>query len=121
MADPIPPNDHDLPSAVPDARRRVRLPYEWLLPIIVILAGAFVAVREKLAEGTSIEITFHTADDLEPNKTKISYKAVEIGEVKGIRVSKDRKDVIVEDLETFHDGESVRTSESPSDAIDAKE
>ncbi len=96
MADPIPPPGNDLPSAVPDARRRVRLPYVWILPIIVILAGAFVAVREKLAEGTSIEITFHTADDLEPNKTKISYKAVEIGEVKGIHVSKDRKEVIVE-------------------------
>jgi len=49
---------------------------------------AYSCRSEKLAEGTSIEITFHTADDLEPNKTKISYKAVEIGEVKEIHVSK---------------------------------
>jgi paraquat-inducible protein B len=96
VADPAPPAEDELPSAVPDARRRVRLPYVWILPIIVVIAGAFVAVREKLAEGTSIEITFHTADDLEPNKTKISYKAVEIGEVKEIHVSKDRKEVVVE-------------------------
>jgi paraquat-inducible protein B len=74
----------------------MRLPYVWILPAIVIVAGAFVAVHEKLAEGVSIEITFRDADDLEPNKTKISYKAVEIGQVKGIRVSKDRKNVIVE-------------------------
>jgi paraquat-inducible protein B len=53
-------------------------------------------VHEKLAEGVPIEITFRTADDLEPNKTKISYKAVEIGQVKGIHVSKDRKNVVVE-------------------------
>ncbi|MGD0492074.1 MAG: MlaD family protein [Steroidobacteraceae bacterium] len=92
----MPPPLDELPSAVPDAPRRVRVPYVWILPIIVILVGAFLAVREKLAEGSSIEITFHTADDLEPNKTKISYKAVEIGEVKEIRVSKDRKEVIVE-------------------------
>jgi paraquat-inducible protein B len=101
MANPVtdrapPPDEDELPSAVPDSHRRVRLPYVWILPIIVIIAGAFVAVREKLAEGTSIEITFHTADDLEPNKTKISYKAVEIGEVKEIHVSKDRKEVVVE-------------------------
>jgi paraquat-inducible protein B len=74
----------------------MRLPYVWILPAIVIVAGAFVAVHEKLAEGVPIEITFHTADDLEPNKTKISYKAVEIGQIKGIHVSKDRKNVVVE-------------------------
>jgi paraquat-inducible protein B len=97
VADRDPPTREDeLPAAVPDPHRRVRLPYVWILPIIVVVAGAFVAVREKLAEGTSIEITFHTADDLEPNKTKISYKAVEIGEVKEIHVSRDRKEVVVE-------------------------
>jgi paraquat-inducible protein B len=100
MANPVverpPPPEEELPAAIPDARRRVRLPYVWILPIIVVIAGGFVAVREKLAQGTSIEITFHTADDLEPNKTKISYKAVEIGEVKEIHVSKDRQEVVVE-------------------------
>ncbi len=96
MAERVTPPEDELPEAVPDAPRRARLPYVWILPIIVVIAAAFVAVREKLAEGTSIEITFHTADDLEPNKTKISYKAVEIGEVKGIHVSKDRSEVVVE-------------------------
>jgi paraquat-inducible protein B len=86
----------DLPAAVPDPPHRVRLPYIWILPVIVVIAGVFVAVREKIEQGTSIEITFHTADDLEPNKTKISYKAVEIGEVKEIHVSEDRKEVVVE-------------------------
>jgi paraquat-inducible protein B len=86
----------DLPAAVPDPPHRVRLPYIWILPVIVVVAGVFVAVRERIEQGTSIEITFHTADDLEPNKTKISYKAVEIGEVKEIHVSEDRKEVVVE-------------------------
>jgi paraquat-inducible protein B len=90
----LPPDD--LPTAVPDAPRRWRLPYVWMLPALVVFAGAFIAVREKLAQGTSIEISFRTADDLEPNKTKISYKAVEIGEVTEIHVAKDRQAVIVE-------------------------
>ena len=92
----LPPPVDGLPQALPDRRHRVRVPFVWILPAIVIVAGAFVGVHEKLAEGVAIEITFHTADDLEPNKTKISYKAVEIGQVKGIHVSKDRKDVVVE-------------------------
>jgi len=96
VAEREPPPVDELPSAVPDAPQRVRLPYIWILPIIVVIVGVFLAVREKIAEGTSIEITFHTADDLEPNKTKISYKAVEIGEVKEIHVSKDRQEVVVE-------------------------
>jgi paraquat-inducible protein B len=89
------PHD-DLPKAVPDKPQRLRLPFVWILPVLVVLAGGFVAVREKLAEGTAVEITFRTADDLEPNKTKISYKAVEIGEVKEIHVSEDRQNVVVE-------------------------
>jgi paraquat-inducible protein B len=93
---PPPPPVDELPEALPDRSHHMRLPYVWILPAIVIVAGAFVAVHEKLAEGVPIEITFRDADDLEPNKTKISYKAVEIGQVKEIRVSKDRKKVIVE-------------------------
>ena len=50
MVDRVTPPVDELPSAVPDAPRRVRVPYVWILPIIVIIAGAFVAVREKLAE-----------------------------------------------------------------------
>lgn len=91
-----PPPLEDLPQALPDRPRRGRVPYVWVLPVIVVLAGAFVAVHEKLAEGIPIEITFRTADDLEPNKTRISYKAVEIGQVKEIRVSKDRQNVVIE-------------------------
>jgi paraquat-inducible protein B len=86
----------DLPAAVPDPPRRVRLPYIWTLPVIVVIAAVFVAVREKIEQGTSIEISFHAADDIEPNKTKIRYKAVEIGEVNEIHVSKDRQEVVVE-------------------------
>ncbi len=63
--------------------------------MVVILAGAFVVIHEKLAQGTSIEIRFHNAEDLEANKTKIRYKDVEIGEVRDIHVSKDRKEVVV--------------------------
>jgi paraquat-inducible protein B len=95
MSDPTNPDVGDLPSAVPARSRWSRLPLIWVLPAVVILAGAFVVIHEKLAQGTSIEIRFHNAEDLEANKTKIRYKDVDIGDVRDIHVSKDRKEVVV--------------------------
>src|SRR5882672_3395737 len=95
MTEPTIPSLDDLPSAVPTRSLWSRLPLIWILPAVVILAGAFVVIHEKLAQGTSVEIRFHTAEDLEANKTKIRYKDVEIGDVRDIHVSKDRKEVIV--------------------------
>lgn len=85
----------DLPAAVPARTAWGRLPLVWILPAVVVLIGGFVVVREKIAQGTSIEIQFESADGLETSKTKVRYKDVEIGEVREIRVSGDRKKVIV--------------------------
>lgn len=91
-----PPSElEDLPAAVPARSAWGRLPLVWILPAVVVLAGAFVVIREKIAQGTSIEIQFQNAEGLEINKTKVRYKDVEIGEVRDIRVSDDRKEVIV--------------------------
>jgi paraquat-inducible protein B len=95
MTEPPASIPDDLPSAVPDHPRRKRLPFVWILPVVVIMAGAFVAIQQKLAQGPRIDINFLGADGIEANKTKIRYKDVEIGEVTDIHVSKDRKKVVV--------------------------
>jgi len=95
VSDAQPPNLEDLPAAVPARTLWGRLPLVWILPAVVVLAGAFVVIHEKIAQGTAIEISFLNADGLEANKTKVRYKEVEIGEVSDIRVSDDRKEVIV--------------------------
>jgi paraquat-inducible protein B len=95
MTEPTNPGLDDLPDAVPARSRWSRLPLIWMLPVVVILAGVFVVIYEEVAQGTSIDIRFHNAEDLEASKTKIRYKDVEIGEVRDIHVSKDRKEVIV--------------------------
>jgi paraquat-inducible protein B len=88
-------NLDELPEAVPARSAWGRLPLVWILPAVVVLVGAFVVVREKIAQGTSIEIRFENAEGLETNKTKVRYKDVDIGEVREIRVGDDRKEVIV--------------------------
>ncbi len=89
------PDLSDLPKAVPSQSKWARLPLVWVLPAIVVLAGAFVVVHEKLAQGMTVHIRFHNADGLEANKTKIRYKDVDIGEVSDIRVADNRKEVVV--------------------------
>ncbi|HEY0746058.1 MAG TPA: MlaD family protein [Steroidobacteraceae bacterium] len=89
------PELEDLPAAVPARSLWGRLPLIWILPAVVVLVGGFVVIREKLNQGTSIEIRFANADGLEVNKTRVRYKDVEIGEVTDIVVSDDRKGVIV--------------------------
>jgi len=88
-------NLDELPAAVPARSVWGRLPLVWILPAMVVLVGGFVVVRERLAQGTSIEIRFENAEGLEANKTKVRYKDVDIGEVRDIRVGDDRREVIV--------------------------
>jgi paraquat-inducible protein B len=95
MTEPANPDLDELPSAVPTQSRWSRLPLIWILPTVVVLAGAFVVVHQMLAQGTAIEIQFRNAEDLEVDKTKIRYKDVEIGEVRDIHVSADRNSVVV--------------------------
>ncbi len=86
MADPLP----DLPDAVSAPTGRRRLPLIWLVPLVAVLAGGWLAVRAILEKGPTVTITFRTAEGLEAGKTKIRYKDVEIGLVKAIALSDDR-------------------------------
>jgi paraquat-inducible protein B len=85
----------DLPQAVPDGPRSRRLPFIWILPVLVVIVAGIVVVQQKLAEGPSIDIDFFSAEGIEINKTKVRYKDVDIGDVTDLHVSKDRKKVVV--------------------------
>src|SRR5215469_14891770 len=95
MSEPERPELDGRPAADPAKSRFGRIPVVWVLPIVVVLAAGFVVIHEKIAQGVDIEITFQNAEGLEANKTKIRYKEVDIGEVRDISVSKDRKHVVV--------------------------
>ncbi|WP_428421167.1 intermembrane transport protein PqiB [Methylibium sp.] len=91
---PVPPAA-DLPAAVAVPRRRSHSYAVWLIPILAALIGLTLGVRAWLATGPTITITFQTAEDIEPGKTKIKYKNVDIGDVKSIALAPDGKGVIV--------------------------
>ncbi len=76
------------------ARKRTRLSFVWLIPILAALVGGWVAISRILAEGPEITIVFDSADGLEAGKTKINYNGVEVGTLDKIRLSDDHRQVI---------------------------
>jgi paraquat-inducible protein B len=66
----------------------------WLIPLIAVLVGAFVAYRAISDRGPQITISFKSASGLEAGKTKIKFKDVEIGVVESVQLSADLMSVV---------------------------
>lgn len=87
------PTPDDLPEAAVSSRRQFSI--VWLVPLIALLIGGWLAYKALTEKGPTITITFDTAEGLEAGKTKIRYKAVETGVVEAIRLRKDLSGVVV--------------------------
>lgn len=85
----------DLPEAVPAPERNWSPQLVWIIPIVAAIIGGWIAVHAILQHGPEATITFLTAEGLEPGKTQIRYKDVNMGEVTGIAISEDRQRIMV--------------------------
>ncbi len=92
---PQKPDLSGIPDAVSEPKRRFSIQLVWIIPIVAALIGLSLAVKAYVDRGETITITFKTGEGMEAGKTKLKYKDVQIGEVKGITISKDRSHVIV--------------------------
>ncbi len=91
-------HDHpvsELPQAIQAKRWRWAPWLIWLIPIIALVIGGSILVQSLRARGPSVTILFKSAEGLEAGKTRIKYKDVDIGTVRRISLSDDRKQVIV--------------------------
>ncbi|MEI6002573.1 MCE family protein [Paraburkholderia bengalensis] len=68
----------------------------WVIPLIAALIGVGLVVKSVLEKGPTINISFISAEGLEPGKTKVKYKDVDIGFVKTIKLAKNHSRVNVE-------------------------
>jgi paraquat-inducible protein B len=83
---------------VPEAvvkTRKYQFSIVWLVPVVALIIGGWLAFKALSEKGPVITIAFSTAEGMEAGKTKIKYKDVEVGKVEGIRVSDDLTHVIV--------------------------
>jgi len=74
--------------------RRWSLQLVWLIPIVAALIGGWLAAKAVLDRGPTISISFSTAEGLEPQKTRVKYRSVDIGRVTAVTFSEDRKRVV---------------------------
>ncbi len=107
MNDHVPPSPEgqDTPASpralaagipIVNVHSRRRLPsVVWIIPVIAALIGLWLVIHSITSQGPVITITFKSAEGLEVGKTKLRYKDVDVGQVKTITLSSDRKNVIV--------------------------
>ena len=67
----------------------------WIIPIVAAFVGGWLAYKTISEMGPTITITFRDGEGLEAGKTKIKYKAVDVGVVETVEISEDLSRVIV--------------------------
>jgi paraquat-inducible protein B len=87
------PDLSDLPQA--DVKTKKQISIVWLVPIVAVLIGGWLAYKGLSEKGPMVSITFESAEGLEAGKTLVKYKDVKIGQVESIRFNVDLSRVIV--------------------------
>jgi paraquat-inducible protein B len=89
----------DLPANLPEAvLRDVNGPgisLVWLIPILAVLIGGWIAWRAISEQGPIVTIEFQSAEGIEAGQTKVAYKDLQVGNVTSIVLSEDLSHVIV--------------------------
>ncbi|WP_273454688.1 intermembrane transport protein PqiB [Nevskia ramosa] len=93
MSAALPPDELPKPEIRRDGRKRLSL--IWLVPLIAALVGLGLVVRTWLNTGTTITISFKTAEGLENGKTEVRYKDVVVGKVRSISLNGDDSGVLI--------------------------
>ncbi|HET6263829.1 MAG TPA: MlaD family protein [Usitatibacter sp.] len=84
-----------IPEAVERKPGPRSLQFIWIVPILAAIIGGFLALKSVWDKGPTITISFISGEGIEVNKTKIKHKAVDVGTVKSLALSPDRKLVLV--------------------------
>jgi paraquat-inducible protein B len=95
---PQPQPENGAPRAdAPSARVKRRAPISpiWLVPLGAAAVALYLAVHAFLSRGPLITITFKTAVGLTAHSTEVRHKAVKLGTVDEITLSKDMSHVVV--------------------------
>jgi paraquat-inducible protein B len=76
-------------------RRSRRLSAIWLLPIVAVAIGAWLAWDTLSKEGPTITITFETAEGLQAGQSQLKFRDIVLGTVKVLALSDDHSHVLV--------------------------
>ncbi|NIQ89186.1 MAG: MCE family protein [Deltaproteobacteria bacterium] len=97
----------DAPEAI--VKQKKQFSIVWVVPLVALLIGGWLAYKAISERGPTITITFKTAEGLEAGKTKVKYKNVEVGQVESIELSKGGGEQVIVTAEMVHGAEPYLT------------
>jgi len=95
MTEGQPEKDQASGIATPRIQRQSGPSIIWLIPLITLLIGGWLVFKTTSEKGDVITLAFQTAQGIEPGKTRIKYKNIEIGIIKSLRFSDNFEHVIL--------------------------
>lgn len=99
------------PQHTARARRSRRVPVIWLIPIIAIAIGGWLAWDTLSKEGPTITVTFDSAEGLQAGQSQLKFRELVLGTVKSLALAPDHSHVIVT-IATTRQAESLVTDQT---------
>jgi paraquat-inducible protein B len=75
--------------------RARRISIIWLIPLVAVAIGVWLAWDTLSKEGPTITVTFNTAEGLQPGQSQLKFKDIVFGTVKRLDLSPDHNHFVV--------------------------
>ena len=92
-------------------RRTRRVSVIWVIPLVALAIGAWLAWDTLSKEGPTITVTFNSGEGLQAGQSQLKYKDIVFGTVKSLELAPDHSHVIVT-LATTHQAEPLLTDKT---------
>ncbi len=80
----------------------------WLIPLVAVAIGAWLAWNTLSKEGPTITISFETAEGLQAGQSQLKFKEIVLGTVQDLELTPDHSHVLVK-IATTRQAESLLT------------
>src|SRR6516164_3046483 len=98
-------------AAVPPratTRRSRRISVIWIIPLVAVAIGGWLAWDTWSKEGPTIRISFDSGEGLQPGQSQLKYRDIVFGTVKSLELAPDHTHVVVT-VATTHEATSLLT------------
>lgn len=95
-----------LPHATTHRSRRVSI--IWIVPLVAVAIGAWLAWDTLSKEGPTIKVTFDSGEGLQAGQSQLKYKDIVFGTVKSLTLTPDKTHVVAT-IATTHEAKPLLT------------